>query len=176
LYLYLYCMGLLKNCTVVIDSAVPVQIITFTRLNTLLNERGTHRTVRQIAMETGIAQTIVHRVIRLDLKLKCFNKARAHRNWQNGTSSIRTSLSDQFDSSVFDCVRASAKKMVILSTDRLIALINFSRVGNFSFRIETVKCQYFKNSVVYFEEICSLCLTGCIQYDWKLIWFGSILP
>ena len=46
---------------------------------------------------------------------------------KNGASSIRTSLIEQFDSGVFDCVRASVKMVVILSTDcRLKAVIDFS--------------------------------------------------
>ena len=38
---------------------------------------GTHRTVRQIARETGITKSSVHRIIHRDLKLKCFKKKRA---------------------------------------------------------------------------------------------------
>jgi len=38
---------------------------------------GTHRTIRQVARETGIPKTSVHRIIRKDLKLQCFKKRRA---------------------------------------------------------------------------------------------------
>src|SRR5213080_4787964 len=38
---------------------------------------GTHKTVRQIARETGIAKSSVHDIIHRDLKLKCFKKERA---------------------------------------------------------------------------------------------------
>jgi len=38
---------------------------------------GTHRTVRQISRETGIAKSSVHDIIHCDLKLKCFKKERA---------------------------------------------------------------------------------------------------
>jgi len=38
---------------------------------------GTHRTMRQIAAETGIATTSVHRIVHKDLSLKCFKKKRA---------------------------------------------------------------------------------------------------
>ena len=38
---------------------------------------GTHRTVRQIARETGITKSSVHSIMRHDLKLKCFKKKRA---------------------------------------------------------------------------------------------------
>ena len=38
---------------------------------------GMHRTVRQIARETGIAKSSVHDIIHRDLKLKCFKKERA---------------------------------------------------------------------------------------------------
>jgi hypothetical protein len=37
----------------------------------------THRTVRQIARETGIPRSLVHRIIKTDLKLKCLKKERA---------------------------------------------------------------------------------------------------
>jgi len=37
-------------------------------------EPGTHRTVRQIARETVITKSSVHRIIHLDLKFKCFKK------------------------------------------------------------------------------------------------------
>lgn len=35
---------------------------------------GTHKSVRQIARQTGIAKSSVHDIIRRDLKLKCFKK------------------------------------------------------------------------------------------------------
>lgn len=38
---------------------------------------GTHKTVRQIARETGIAKSSVHDIIHAELKLKCFKKKRA---------------------------------------------------------------------------------------------------
>ena len=41
------------------------------------NAPGSHRTVRQIARETGISKSSVHRIIHSDLKFKCFKKERA---------------------------------------------------------------------------------------------------
>jgi len=41
------------------------------------NAPGTHRTVRQIARETGITKSSVNRIIHRDLKLKCFKKENA---------------------------------------------------------------------------------------------------
>jgi len=41
------------------------------------NAPGTHRTVRQIARETGITKSSVNRIIHRDLKLKCFKKEKA---------------------------------------------------------------------------------------------------
>ena len=38
----------------------------------------THRTQRQIAHETGIARSSVQRIIKMDLRLKCFKKQKAH--------------------------------------------------------------------------------------------------
>jgi len=38
---------------------------------------GTHRTVRQIARETGITKSSVNRIVHRDLKLKCFKKEKA---------------------------------------------------------------------------------------------------
>ena len=38
----------------------------------------THRTQRQIARETGIARSSVQRIIKMDLRLKCFKKQKAH--------------------------------------------------------------------------------------------------
>ena len=38
---------------------------------------GTHRTVHQIARETGITKSSVNRIIHRDLKLKCFKKEKA---------------------------------------------------------------------------------------------------
>ena len=38
---------------------------------------GTHRSIRQVARETGIPTTSVHRIIHEDLKLQCFKKKRA---------------------------------------------------------------------------------------------------
>jgi len=40
-------------------------------------EPGTHRTVHQIARETGITKSSVHRIIHRDLKFECFKKRRA---------------------------------------------------------------------------------------------------
>jgi len=37
----------------------------------------THRTVRQVARDTGLAKSSVNRIIRHDLKLKCFKKKKA---------------------------------------------------------------------------------------------------
>ena len=39
---------------------------------------STHRTQRQIARQTGISVTSVHRIIKNDLRLKCLKKRRAH--------------------------------------------------------------------------------------------------
>lgn len=41
------------------------------------DQPGTHRTVRQIARETALSQTSVHRIIHTDLRLKCLKKMRA---------------------------------------------------------------------------------------------------
>ena len=38
---------------------------------------GTHRSIRQVARETGIPTTSVHRIVHKDLKLLCFKKKRA---------------------------------------------------------------------------------------------------
>ena len=38
---------------------------------------GTHRTIREVARETGISTTTVHRIIHKDLRLKCLKKKRA---------------------------------------------------------------------------------------------------
>src|SRR5260221_586554 len=38
---------------------------------------GTHRSVRQIAQETSIAKSTVHKIIHRDLNLQCFKKKRA---------------------------------------------------------------------------------------------------
>jgi inhibitor of nuclear factor kappa-B kinase subunit alpha len=38
----------------------------------------THRTQRQIVRETGIARSSVQRIIKMDLRLKCFKKQKAH--------------------------------------------------------------------------------------------------
>jgi inhibitor of nuclear factor kappa-B kinase subunit alpha len=38
---------------------------------------GTHRTVREIAAETGISKSSVHRIVHKDLSLKCFKKKQA---------------------------------------------------------------------------------------------------
>ena len=38
---------------------------------------GTYRTMRQVARETGITTTSVHRIVHKDLKLQCFKKRRA---------------------------------------------------------------------------------------------------
>ena len=38
---------------------------------------GTHRTIGQVARETSIPKTLVHRIIQKDLKLQCFKKKRA---------------------------------------------------------------------------------------------------
>ena len=40
------------------------------------NNPGTHRTLRQIARETGMAATTVHRIVHKDLQLKCIKKRR----------------------------------------------------------------------------------------------------
>ena len=40
------------------------------------NAPGTHRSIRQVARETGIP-TSVHRIVHKDLKLQCFKKKRA---------------------------------------------------------------------------------------------------
>ena len=37
---------------------------------------GTHRSIRQVARETGIPTTSVHRIVHKDLKLQCFKKKR----------------------------------------------------------------------------------------------------
>ena len=50
------------------------------------NEPGTHRTVRQIARETGIAKSSVHNIIHRDLQLKCFKKERAQNLTENNKS------------------------------------------------------------------------------------------
>ena len=47
----------------------------------VLSQEGmpqTHRTQRQIARETGIARSSVQRIIKMDLRLKCFKKQKAH--------------------------------------------------------------------------------------------------
>src|ERR1700761_4622042 len=41
------------------------------------DQPGTHRTVREIARDLSLSKTNVHRIIRNDLKLKCFKKRRA---------------------------------------------------------------------------------------------------
>jgi len=41
------------------------------------NVPESHRTVRQIARETGISKSSAHRIIHSDLKFKCFKKERA---------------------------------------------------------------------------------------------------
>ena len=41
------------------------------------SQPGTHRTVRQIARETGIKKSTVHKIIKQDLRLKCLKKKRA---------------------------------------------------------------------------------------------------
>ena len=41
------------------------------------NAPGTHRTIRQIARETGISKSSVHRIVKQDLRLKCFKKKKA---------------------------------------------------------------------------------------------------
>ena len=38
---------------------------------------GTHRSIRQVARETGIPTTSVHRIVHKDLKLQCFKKKKA---------------------------------------------------------------------------------------------------
>ena len=47
------------------------------------NEPGTHRTVRKIARETGVAKSSVCNVIHLDLQLKCFKKERTQNLTEN---------------------------------------------------------------------------------------------
>ena len=42
------------------------------------NAPNTHRTQRQIARQTGISLTSVHRIINSDLRLKCLKKRSAH--------------------------------------------------------------------------------------------------
>jgi len=38
---------------------------------------GTHKTIPQIAQETGISKTSVHRIMKWDFKLQCFRKRKA---------------------------------------------------------------------------------------------------
>ena len=56
-------------------------LITLTTLKVVLSQDDkpqTHRTQRQIAREMNISQTSVNRIVKLDLRLECLKKRRAH--------------------------------------------------------------------------------------------------
>ena len=80
---------------------------------------------------------------------------------RSGGASIRTSLTEQFDSGVFDYVRVPCKRRPLWAqtvTDVFVyeLLMRLFHIGDFCFWVPFLKQLLLKNSAVDFVEICNI--------------------
>jgi len=79
---------------------------------------------------------------------------------RSGVASTRTSLTEQFDSGVFDYARVSVQTAATLSTNCNCFVYELLRrlfhIGNFCFRVPFLKQLLLSNCAVDFVEICNI--------------------
>jgi len=93
------------------------------------NAPGTHRTVRQIARETGITKSSVNRIIHRDLKLKCFKKEKAqdlteaNKNNNKKQKKFKKSCSESTLNTLFHSYGSQTKSCFMLHHQSTVKMI-----------------------------------------------------